>query len=58
MRMYSSLPGESVLKWVSGKEVPLVFYAGSGKLNPLPFFVLGKMAPGVVGGFISALVHT
>ena len=36
----------------------LVFYAGSEKLNPVPFFVLGPISPGLVGGFMSALVHT
>jgi len=41
-----------------GEPGPIVFYAGSGALNPLPVFVLGKMAPGVVGGFASTLVHT
>ena len=37
---------------------PLVFYAGSEKLNPVPFFVLGPISPGLIGGFMSALVHT
>eukprot|EP00959_Pyramimonas_sp_CCMP1952_P308662 6460147-Pyramimonas_sp.AAC.1 len=37
---------------------PLVFYAGSDKLNPVPLFVLSTLAPNLVGGWISALVHT
>ena len=40
------------------KPVPLIFYCGSELLNPVPFFVLGKMSSSVVGGFYSALVHT
>jgi len=41
-----------------GGQPPLVFYAGSERLNPVPFFVLGRMASGLVGGFMSVLIHT
>ncbi len=39
-------------------EPPLAFYAGSEKMNPVPLFVLGKLHDGLVGGFMSTLVHT
>ena len=39
---------------------PLLFYAGSERLNPLPVFALGRLAPGEgpLGGFLSTVVHT
>lgn len=36
----------------------VLFYAGSERLNPVPVLLLGPVGPGLVGGFISAVVHT
>jgi hypothetical protein len=36
----------------------LTFYCGSEKMNPVPLFVLCKFSDTVVGGFLSAIVHT
>lgn len=41
-----------------GEQPLLMFHAGSEKLNPVPFFVLSRLADGLVGGFVSAVVHT
>merc|ERR1712008_616835 len=57
--IYSFLQTTAAANNVDGdSNPPFVFYAGSDKLNPVPFFVLNKLAPGFVGGFMSALVHT
>ena len=37
---------------------PLIFYCGSDKLNPVPFFVVTRLSPSLVGGFISGIIHT
>ena len=39
------------------KAFPLLFHCGSEQLNPVPVFIVGKMAPNLVGGFVSATVH-
>jgi hypothetical protein len=39
-------------------EMPLIFYSGSEKLNPVPFFIVCRFSPTIVGGFMSAVVHT
>ena len=36
----------------------LGFYAGSERMNPVPLMVLGEMHRGLLGGFISGLIHT
>lgn len=37
---------------------PLIFYCGSDKLNPVPFFVVTRLSQCLVGGFVSGIVHT
>ena len=36
----------------------LFFYAGSEKLNPIPFFWVARLSPTLVAGYIGAVVHT
>ncbi|GMH36050.1 hypothetical protein BSKO_03918 [Bryopsis sp. KO-2023] len=45
-------------KFMFEKGEPLIFYAGSMVLNPLPMFYLRKLTDRLVGGFIASLVHT
>jgi hypothetical protein len=47
-----------IMGFLGEKGKPLIFHAGSEKLNPVPFFVVGRLADGLVGGFISAVIHT
>ncbi len=42
----------------SQAERVLAFYVGSEKMNPVPLFLLGKLGDGIVGGLLTALVHT
>jgi hypothetical protein len=44
--------------FLADEDQAMAFYAGSGALNPVPTFVLGVMAPGIVGGFVSSITHT
>ena len=39
------------------KPFPLIFHCGLGKLNPVPVFIVGRMASNIVGGFLSATVY-
>jgi hypothetical protein len=50
--------GPAVLRELSRRGEPLVFYAGSEKLNPVPMFVIAQLDDTCAGGFLSALVHT
>ncbi|GMH36061.1 hypothetical protein BSKO_03929 [Bryopsis sp. KO-2023] len=45
-------------KFMFEKGEPLIFYAGSMVLNPLPMFYLRKLTDRLVGGFIASLIHT
>ena len=42
----------------SGVMKPLIFYCGSDLLNPIPLFIVSRLSPSLVGGFISAIIHT
>lgn len=57
VRLFSGMTSQ-VFAALGREKTPLVFYCGSGELNPVPFFVVGEFSPGLVGGFVSALVHT
>ncbi|KAK3287288.1 hypothetical protein CYMTET_5193 [Cymbomonas tetramitiformis] len=52
-----SSPTATQIKELLGDE-PLVFYVGSDDLNPVPLFVVSVVADGLLGGFLSALIHT
>lgn len=41
-----------------GTGQSIAFCAGKDMLNPVPLFVVGNLGPTLVGGFISALIHT
>ena len=41
----------------SGNRI-LAFYAGSEKLNPVPLFIVSRLSADLVGGFVSAVIHT
>jgi hypothetical protein len=49
--VFEKLAGES-------RDGVLIFYCGSDKLNPIPLFIVCKFSPTVIGGFLSAIVHT
>lgn len=37
---------------------PVAFYCGSELLNPVPVLVVGRLSPDLVGGIMTAIVHT
>jgi hypothetical protein len=56
--VFGKLSAELFEKLTVDGITPFVFYCGSGKLNPVPLFVISRLAPNVLGGFLSAIVHT
>jgi hypothetical protein len=36
----------------------VAFCCGSELLNPVPVFIVARISPDLVGGFISAFIHT
>lgn len=48
----------SLLSLSSSSMKPLIFYCGSNLLNPVPLFIVSRLSPSLVGGFISAIIHT
>lgn len=58
---YAALFGlhtQEVLQMLSRLQAPVVFYAGSEKLNPVPLLAIGMLKEGLAGGFMSAVIHT
>ena len=54
-------PSVSSLGYTDSSHQPvklLGFYAGSERMNPVPLMVLSEMYRGLLGGFISGLIHT
>jgi hypothetical protein len=56
--VFGKLTAEMFEKLTVDGRPPLVFYCGSEKLNPVPLFVISRLASNVFGGFISAIIHT
>ena len=47
------------LRWLQKIFVPSVnIFLGSEKMNPVPYFILTRLAPGWVGGFITWVTNT
>ena len=47
------------LCWLQKIFVPSVnIFLGSGKMNPVPYLILTRLAPGWVGGFITWVTNT
>mmetsp|Transcript_54995 Transcript_54995/g.174890 ORF Transcript_54995/g.174890 Transcript_54995/m.174890 type:complete len:265 (+) Transcript_54995:138-932(+) len=47
-----------LLEYLSARGPPVVLLAGSEKINPVPLVAVGALGEGLVGGFMSCVVHT